>query len=561
MRWIVLSLAALVAVLSSTNVINYVQILLQPLNNDGLCPVFESLAPTRFHTDNSTVVNILSDPDYRLWSVANLAGAVQVDTSVYDNMPGPDVKPEIWAQFGVFQKYLEQRFPKIHAASEIHKVNHHGLVLHWKGSDESLKPLMLTAHQDVVPVQVETLSDWSHPPFEGYYDGKYVYGRGAFDCKNSLIAVLEAAELLVGEDYVPKRGVVMAFGFDEEISGLIGAATLAIFLEEKFGKNGIYAIIDEGPGLISDPITKQLVAIPGTGEKGYMDIEVELVTPGGHSSVPPDHTSVGIISELVFNIEADPYVPRLTQENPMLQYLQCLALNSGDKIPKLQRKAILRAGYDKLANLKLVEVLKKNKLTRYLIQTSQAVDLVKGGEKANALPEDSRIVVNHRISVGETVEQVKNHFVGRVKGVAEKHGLNLVAFGKSVYETEKLHGHIKVGLYSNHTLEYAPVSPSDDTVWEYLARTTRHVFENLVLKNSTDYPIITAPGIMPANTDTKYYWNLTKNIYRYSPMIVDYHEINIHSVDEKVEFDGHLQLTAFYYEYIQNVDSPAADNR
>lgn len=68
-------------------------------------------------------------------------------------------------------------------------VNKYGLIYEWKGSDQSLKPLLLTAHQgsesrpppdtvtkktpDVVPVEPATLDEWLHPPFSGFYDGKF----------------------------------------------------------------------------------------------------------------------------------------------------------------------------------------------------------------------------------------------------------------------------------------------------------------------------------------------------------------------------------------------------
>lgn len=552
--------ALLTGVFYTLNPSQYVQTLSQPLQAPT-CPVFDPLAPPSFHADNSTVLKILSDDKYRSWSVSNLAGAVQIDTQITDNQPEVDDSPETWVQFQKFHTYLEKTFPQVHAKLEKITVNTYGLVFYWEGSDSSLKPLMLTAHQDVVPVQKNTLDDWTYPPFEGHYDGKYLYGRGASDCKNSLIAVLEAVELLVKHGYSPRRGVVLAFGFDEEASGVIGARHLSEFLEEKFGKDGIYAVIDEGPGVVSDPMTGQLVAGPATGEKGYVDIQVDLYMPGGHSSVPLDFGAVAIVGELSYNIEQDPYAPTLVPENPVLPYLQCVALNSGDKLSKSLKKTILRAGFDKVANLELVKLLGQNKLTKYLVQTSQAIDLVRGGEKNNALPEDVTLVVNHRVAVGQSVEFVKAHFASRVKTLGEKHDLNVVAYGQPLYTVESPKGTFEITLFSNSSLEYAPVSPSNDTVWEYLAGTTRHVFENLVLKNSTDYPLITTPSIMTANTDTRYYWGLTRNIYRYSPMIINSSENNIHSVDEKIEFDGHLQLTAFYYEYIQNVDSAAADNK
>lgn len=531
------------------------------LSDNVKCPVYEPLAPASFYKDNSTVLKILHDQNHRNWSVANLAGAVQVDTQIVDKLPEVDESPESWKQFAAFHTYLESAFPEVHKTLKKFNVNTYGLVFYWEGSNSSLKPLMLTAHQDVVPVQKDTLKDWTYPPFEGHYDGKYLYGRGASDCKNSLVAVMEAIEILAKEGYKPARGVVLAFGFDEEASGVIGARHLNEFLTAKFGENGIYAVIDEGPGIAKDPMTGMLVAGPGTGEKGYVDIQVDLLMPGGHSSVPPDFGAVGIVGQLAYNIEQDPYTPLLAPENPILPYLQCVALNSGDKLSKSLKKTILRAGFDQLANLELLKLLGQNKLTKYLVQTSQAIDLVSGGEKNNALPEDVSLVVNHRVAIGQSVDYVLSHFAARVKKLGMEHGLNVEAFGETVYTAEEPKGTFVVSLFSNHTLESAPVSPSDDNVWAYLAGTTRHVFENLVLENSTEFPLITAPSIMTANTDTKFYWGLTRNIYRYSPMIIDHTQNNIHSVDEKIEFDGHLQLTAFYYEYIQNVDTPDADNQ
>ena len=51
-------------------------------------------------------------------------------------------------------------------------VNTYNLVYHWQGSDDSLKPLLLMGHQDVVPVNPDTLEDWINPPFSGLFDGK-----------------------------------------------------------------------------------------------------------------------------------------------------------------------------------------------------------------------------------------------------------------------------------------------------------------------------------------------------------------------------------------------------
>lgn len=123
------------------------------------------------------------------------------------------------------------------------------------------------AHQDVVPVAKETISRWTYPPFSAYYDGRYVWGRGSSDCKNNLIGVLEAFESLLEKDYIPRRTILAGFGFDEEIGGWNGANHIAQHLEERWGKNGLDLIIDEGGLGIKDMYGAKF-ALPALGEKG-----------------------------------------------------------------------------------------------------------------------------------------------------------------------------------------------------------------------------------------------------------------------------------------------------
>ena len=48
---------------------------------------------------------------------------------------------------------------------------------------------------------------------------------------------------------------------------------------------------------------------------GYFDVKVTVETEGGHSSVPPDHTGIGILSKIISAIEGHPYEPELTPVN------------------------------------------------------------------------------------------------------------------------------------------------------------------------------------------------------------------------------------------------------
>ena len=55
-------------------------------------------------------------------------------------------------------------------------------------------------------------------------------GRGALDDKSGVIAILEAVDYLLTQDFTPNRTIYLSFGHDEEIGGRRGAGKVAQFL-------------------------------------------------------------------------------------------------------------------------------------------------------------------------------------------------------------------------------------------------------------------------------------------------------------------------------------------
>ncbi|KGK35090.1 hypothetical protein JL09_g5760, partial [Pichia kudriavzevii] len=88
---------------------------------------------------------ILHDDAYRNHSVEVFSKSIQVDTTVYDDV-------EDYSKFANFHKYLEENFPLVYEKAIVHTINEWGLVFEFKGSNSSLKPIMLNAHQDTVPI-------------------------------------------------------------------------------------------------------------------------------------------------------------------------------------------------------------------------------------------------------------------------------------------------------------------------------------------------------------------------------------------------------------------------
>lgn len=530
------------------------QIQLNSSNPDSLCPIVSKLDPTDQLYNNSTIEKILSDPTFKKESIEKLANAVRIPTEIYDDTINPNsakTKKELykleplWEEYEKFHKFLAKTFPKTFKHLTVETVNKFGLILTWQGSDKGKQPLMLTAHMDVVPVQRETVDQWTYGPFSGEYDGEYLYGRGVSDCKNLLIGLLETVELLLEEgEFNPQRTLLLAFGYDEESSGT-GAEEISKVLLEKYGEESIYAIIDEGNEGVEE-IEGLKFILPATGEKGHLNSIIELFTPGGHSSVPPLHTLIGILAKLIDKIESSPFESILTNANPVLNQLQCVAEHS-KTVDTTLKKDILQAHFNPLAQEAVIDYISKE-LTRYLVATSQAVDIIKGGAKSNALPEHASVLVNHRIAIEETVALTAEKVLSEIKTLANKFNLGIVFNGNVLIEPTK-NGYFNYTL--NEPLEPSPVTPINDKVWQTFGGSLRYLYEDLIFPETKEQ-YIPAPYISIGNTDTKSYWSLSKHIFRYSPGIDS--GLNIHSVDEKLRFNAHLQIVAFYYYYIQVVD-------
>jgi len=178
-------------------------------------------------------------------------------------------------------------FPAFHAAAKREVIADYSLLYTWEGSDPQAPPVALLAHQDVVPVAPGTEGDWEAPPFDGAIRDGYVWGRGSWDDKGNLFAMLEAADLLVASGFKPRRTIYLAFGADEEVGGLRGAKAMAALLAER--KVQLDFVIDEGL-LITEgvmPGLKPPAALIGVAEKGYMCAAKLASSSPPRSSMPP----------------------------------------------------------------------------------------------------------------------------------------------------------------------------------------------------------------------------------------------------------------------------------
>jgi Gly-Xaa carboxypeptidase len=170
--------------------------------------------------------------------------------------------------------------------------------------------------------------------------------------------------------------------------------------------------------------------------------------------------------------------------------------------------------------------------------------------KNNALPERTQITVNHRINVGSSSSVIKKHIASLAAKVAHKYNLTLHAFNGT--ETPS-----SITLTHPDTLlEPAPITPTTLHVSSNSTRLTPFNVLSGTTRALYGKELIVSPGIMTGNTDTRYYWNLSENIFRYGPgWDKEQNGLgNIHTVDEKMGVQAHVDTTRWMWSWIRNMD-------
>lgn len=510
----------------------------------GVCQQVPKLPPKNEQVERF-IRDKVESPDYHTEIISKLTGIIQIPSESYDEL-GPIGVDDRWNVFFEIEKYIKAKYRTVLENVKLDHANTHGLILTWEGSvpASEAKPILMLAHQDVVPVLADTVSDWTHPPYEGFYDGEIIWGRGATDDKGYLISIIESVDLLIKSGFQPKRTVILAFGCDEEISGENCGRPIFNFLHDRYGDDGIYLIMDEGSVGIQREFD-QSFAMVSVAEKGYLDVGINVTSFGGHASNPPDHNVIGVMSEIIVAIESDPFSGRVTTKNPMFGFLECAAAHA--PVTSVPREVGENLGQvargDVQAQQKLAHALDH---MRYYFRTSQSVGKIGGGVKINAIPELASTMINLRLAVETSVSQVKEHYERLVRPIAQRHGMDLEGFS-SAYDSPQRR---KISLFSVDDLEPAPVSPVDAEAFRVLSGTIRHTLRPL----EGDEDLVVTPYLMPANTDTKFFWALTRNIYRFTPVNLVHNLNRAHTTDEFIRAAEFVREPLFFATLILNAD-------
>ncbi|MFR9753200.1 M20/M25/M40 family metallo-hydrolase [Nocardia sp. 004] len=409
--------------------------------------------------------------------------------------------------FDHLDAHLRQSFPLVHTELELQRFGHSRLY-RWPGHEPDRVAAILLAHQDVVPV--DDPQRWTHPPFAGVVDDEYIWGRGAIDDKSRVLAILEAVESALSAGLRPRKTVYLAFGHNEEIFGGDGAERMAEHLRQA----GVYAdlLLDEG-GVITTGIVdgaRQPVATIMLGEKGYATVRLSVTEAGGHSSMPGRQTAIGRIARAVSRIQDHPMPLRLT---PVIADMLA-GLRAAIPGP---RGHLL--GFTRIAAPLLTRILATRPQTEALVRTTTAPTVIRGGVRANVLPQQAEALVNFRILPGDSIDSVLAH----CRKVVRDKNVRIELDGMAA-EPSRVTG--------------------PGPAFGLIAELARTVVPGIAVTT----------GIVPGATDSRHYDDLVRTRCNFAPIVLEDRDLSsIHGTDERLSRVNYARLIIFNRRLIERL--------
>jgi carboxypeptidase PM20D1 len=406
----------------------------------------------------------------------------------------PDVQ-----EFDKFRGLLTELYPTIHMVCPPELIGPSGLLYKINGKSADA-PVVFMAHYDVVHAQEDA---WEKPAFSGLVENGEIWGRGTLDTKVTICGVMEAAEELLSNKFLPENDIYLAFSGDEELGGPSAPAIV-----EELHKRGIAPamVLDEGGAVVENvfPGVNKPCALIGIAEKGLLNVELSFTGGGGHASAPLPHTPVGILARAVTRIENRPFKPALTASVARM-------FNTLGRHASFIYRLIF-------ANLWCFFPImhwiygKRGGEVNAMFRTTCAFTMMKGSESLNIIPPEAKMGANLRILTGDTHEGV-------------------VTYLKKIVNDPQVSFHVSYAMNPSKT------SKTEGIHWERL--------QNVISQTWPDALI--SPYMMMACTDSRHYYAISDYVYRFSAIALSKEErASIHGNNERIKIKTAVKVVQFY---------------
>lgn len=400
--------------------------------------------------------------------------------------------------FGQFRLRLRELFPNVFRAFRYEEF--HGSVLLSCNADGGGEPVLFMSHHDVVSEN----GKWIHEPFRAAVEDGKLYGRGTLDTKGNLWAILTAVEELLKEGYTFGRPVYIESARNEETTGQ-GAYEISRELKKRGVRFSF--TMDEGGMIVYDPIggADGYFAMVATGEKDCIDLKFTAKSNGGHASTPDKSNPLSRLARFV--VEAE----KTELFRPLLDDVTVESLNK----LSIKMKGMLKFVFCHAGSFRhlLARVMTKFSPTaNSMVRTTLCFTKAKGSDAFNVIPTEAYITGNMRLSPHDDKQKV----IDKLKKLAKKHGI----------EISELDPGYPSGVCDHRTEEF-----------RLLEETVTECFPG----------VITAPYLSTGASDSKYFSDLSDNVFRFAPFTVTDEQLDaMHARDENIDISTLIPAVDFY---------------
>ena len=385
-----------------------------------------------------------------------LQNLVQFDTSnpPGNERPAAEYLNELLAREGIESEIAG---PMPHRSSVLARV---------RGDGSGGRPLLLVSHLDVVPA---TPAGWDVEPFSGTLKDRFVWGRGAMDCKHRVATHAMMLVLAKRRQLNLKRDLVLAACADEETGGHMGMGWLA---ENEMEKVDAEYVLGEGGGGEVPAPQGEYCAV-GIAEKGAFEVTITVHGQGGHSLRMIPNGAMSRLGQVLARLEE----MRLSSAMTETAALSIEAIAPGQP-PQVQEGLYALLGDDTreegMARLRQTAPGLAGWLDPSLYN-SVVPTLVRGGESAHSYPTEVKLHCNVRFLPGEKVEDVLDLLRARLDGIDD------VELGE-----------VEESFFASESPSDTPLFRSIRDLYEDLSPGT--VAVPMLLGGATDVRFLRAPG-------------------------------------------------------------------
>ena len=379
------------------------------------------------------------------------------------------------------------------------------LVVRYRGKSNTKRPILFSAHTDVVGA-VE--SKWDSDPFTLSEGDGFYYGRGVFDNKFGTTVLATTFLRLKKEGFTPERDLIIAFSGDEEseqwtIKSLVQDHLDLIDAEIAF-------ILDAGEGRLSTQF-EPIATFLQFAEKTYVTFELTANNPGGHSSKPPPDNAIADLAQAIVAIHEFNFPVRSSVESRA--YFATMG-----KLTDGELGAAMRQFAENPDNRNASDFLTKHREYVGSIRTTCVPTIIRGGHTENVLPETVTVTINCRLYPGISVADTE----ATLKRITANPAIEFQVLGDPLA---------------------SPASPVREDVVALIEAAMNTRYQGV--------PIV--PYIAPGGTDGVYLRSGGITSYGLYGLFLRAEDDNSHASNEKLSIEGFYEALDFWYTLTKNL--------